>query len=757
MPALPFLTLPFLQTLNPQTFPNLSSELEFLIARVQLGSYFETQFGNLISEGQRGSVWTQQNAIQSFIRDTLAGPILQQLAAIASKPAPQLVLELGPLIEQLSAIRATLIGNAARDPLTLHDHITDLAEEAKRANILTAEFINPIALDMRDSLRVLSSGSGGRPVEPALIQLVTSSGFLPRLPSGFPVPLGPTDFLGMVVGHGLDKAAAGTKQLSETLWPELLRIITPLLLLLQQGGTLLLGKVQEVATQTFGAAGETIIAAVDDRLAAVGTIEPGQQGAIVRELLGQALTLGIGAHLVAAGAEAVFPFKPLGLPQLAALMVDLAGFAEVAKAEHSPKIAAGIGKPAQLQWNEVFQSSIPDQGFAMEMAAKRDLPLADFEQVLRWNGQPAWSRAAILKTMWTDPRLNEIARLTDDSPIDDVWIRSKLEQAGLEDADVDRALVQIQRNSVRTLRGSFLNSLTIAFRDGLLTETELDSELALLGMREDARRLVLLRARLELRRELVQEQETTWRTMVEQGVLPIEDYRASLAMLGMAPERVEVLTARLDAKRRGKILREEEARVSAALRQEQIARVTAAREAFQRELLDAETFRSLLLGLDLTEAHAAAIVSLEQLRKTPAPRRPPLLTAAAQRELENQVIEEAVLDAYTKALTSEDTARTALISLGIPEREREAKLALARIRRTPRPPTIIREPPGVARARQLNTDAAILEFRNGRLSENGLRARLLALGHEAALVDALIDREQARQHPASASAPAGTA
>ncbi len=136
--------------------------------------------------------------------------------------------------------------------------------------------------------------------------------------------------------------------------------------------------------------------------------------------------------------------------------------------------------------------------------------------------------------------------------------------------------------------------------------------------------------------------------------------------------------------------------------------------------------------------------TLELIRRQPVPRLPRPLSPLAQREQENKLIERGAIEAFRKGLIDQDRLRGILAGLDVPAREIDATVIFEVARLAPSPRVAEREPPEVKKARELRTQAAITEFRQGKISEEVLRSRLEEAGHVRAVVEAFVDRELAR-------------
>ncbi|MGH9389241.1 MAG: hypothetical protein ACRD1Z_06455, partial [Vicinamibacteria bacterium] len=273
----------------------------------------------------------------------------------------------------------------------------------------------------------------------------------------------------------------------------------------------------------------------------------------------------------------------------------------------------------------------------------------------------------------------------DDTPVDEEWLLDRIRETGLNDDDAGRFFEGLQRRSNKTLRQGYIAELVSVFKEGLLTQEELESEFERLNLNESARDLLRRRAALQRRRDLTGEMVTALRKQAEEQIITEEDFTTALAGLGFDEERIRVMASVAQAAIGIKALREERADIKTLVRQEQRQRIGLAVESFRRRQIGRLDLSRFLQSIGLTEAHATVASMLEEIRLEPVPRVPARLTPAAQTERENEILQDAALEAFRKAQIDEVRAGSILSSLGIPQREIAALIAQEIVKRTPIP------------------------------------------------------------------------
>lgn len=583
--------------------------------------------------------------------------------------------------------------------------------------------------------------------------------------TGMSPEIGGQEFLGVVTGEGLRAVGSGISTLAKDILEGLFTVVAPLGQgIMETAGSLMAGG-RDLASATFGAVGISILEGVESDLSSAGPVGPGEQKEIVRRALGNAFALGVGAHLTASLAEILMPLKHLGLPQIAALMVDLAGFGSVVAASHGPLIQHAIRVPAEHEARRTFRSALPDLGMAKQFVLERLIGLEDYAELLRFNGlSEAWIEV-YKREVWEEPSLRELTNVVDDTPVDEGWLLRKITETGLSDEDVGLFFEGLQRRSNRTLRQGYIAELVTTFKEGLLTQEELEGEFDRLNLNAAARDLLRRRAALQRRRDLAGEMVTALRKQAEEQLITDDDFRTALAGLGFDEERITVLAAVAQSTIGIKALREERADIKTLVRQEQRQRIDLAVESFRRRQITRLDLSRFLQSIGLTEAHATVASMLEEIRLEPVPRVPPRLTPEAQLAKENEILADAALEAFRKGQIDEIRVRTILTSLQVPRRELEAAIALEIVKKSPIPGVIEKaeaarlaakqEREAAAAAAKQEREAAALEqkvrtirtnaarelFHQEQISADGLLQLLLSLGHEEGVAEALTELE----------------
>lgn len=517
-----------------------------------------------------------------------------------------------------------------------------------------------------------------------------------------------------------------------------------------------------------------ILKAVLEPLGRQQEVKPGDEVILAKELLGVAFDLGHEAHMTAALAELIMPLKHLGFPQLSAFMVDMAGFKEISSAEIGQHIEQAIKRPSKYTAGKKYRSFIPDPREAEALVLERRLAVEDYAEILRFHGYSEQMVQTKVEAVWIEPRTREVISLIDDTDVDSEWLERKLTEAGLEELDVLKWKEAAERRQVKTYRQQLAGSLVAMYRDGWLSREEFDSNLELEGFGAQPRRLLWARASLERVRELRQLQYTSAERRAKDGMIGLAEFRAECAAIGMDQEVIEQKAVWIEAEVSRSIFRAEGSDIVSLVRDDQAARIKLAQESFTRGLLTEAELASHLGALGVKAETAQAMARLAAVKREPVPKLPVVLSEEAQLQKLNRAIEEAALQAFRKGVIQEDTLGAVLAGtlqsgldqlpavlgaavqntfnlVGI-DAEVAAVVAREAARRRPTPRQFLLQDQTDKVAQGLQVEAALAEYRTGKISIEVLRAKLQGLGLAPAVVEGFIARELARQKTA---APAG--
>ncbi len=362
----------------------------------------------------------------------------------------------------------------------------------------------------------------------------------------------------------------------------------------------------------------TIVGALNDIFAQLGEADPNRVTEVGGTVLAKAIELGMAAHGLAVIAEAAYPTKNLGLPQIAAFLVDVSGFKVVGDAVVGEQIRAVLRQPMHYRSNFLHRPNLPELRDAMQAWRKLAFSDADFARLVRFHGYPDTFIPFFEQVATLEPRVRELALVFDDVETDESWLTRALQRAGYRGDDVDKLHRGIAARANKTFRQNLIAELISQITDGLHDIVWLRENLRAQGLRPQTITLITTHAQLKLTREHTKELAQVWQTKAEQEVITVLEYRVALIGLGFTTSVVSAKVALVDAKLRGKVVKQEKAQIESVVRKVQAERSQQAIQLFRRGILSEDQLHAVLAGLGFVEAQARALVDLESAKRLPA-------------------------------------------------------------------------------------------------------------------------------------------
>jgi hypothetical protein len=464
-----------------------------------------------------------------------------------------------------------------------------------------------------------------------------------------------------------------------------------------------------------------------------------------------ALRFGTTAHAFALLAEICLPLKELGIAQLAAALADAAAFAPIVSSTIGTRIRASLGRAAELDARRTFRTYWPGTRDVEAMWLEGRLTRDDYAERLRYEGWPERYIKAYLAlgeeeedaVPYKEPAARELAILYEDVDVTEAWILNMLRQSGYAPRDAEQLLTGVKLRAQKSIRQGLISELLSAYEDGLLYESDFRDRLAPLHLREESIRLLLGRANLGLAHKQAGRMATVHRTLVENDVVDLDQFRVSLRALGYIDSQVEIEASLVDAKRRGKLLKEEQRETEKQFRELQEVTVKLYEDCIRRGLATPDEYRERLLEIGFEPQLAAATAEVARVRQRPVLQLPTAETPEAIKQRVQELLHKEVLTRVTAKTIQPGLAALNLVALGMTDAEAEAqvRLAMARIPPEPAKEEKDEETPEQREARRIRTNEAITRYQAGELDEDALRRALGAAGVSDEVAAATVSRE----------------
>ncbi len=451
---------------------------------------------------------------------------------------------------------------------------------------------------------------------------------------------------------------------------------------------------------------------------------------LVTKGITQAYKMGEAAHILSASAELFQPLKQMGFPQLAAALGDLSGFKEISSTLSRALITASITRPLRWWGNVEFRPEILAVRDLVELVGKRELSLTDFAQVLYQHGHTREDVDLLTKAVWREPTIRDLAIAIEDTSVPDDWLLERVRRAGYEDADAEQLTRSLIQRSLKAARGRVISAALASVTDGLLDTESYRTILESLSLRQDEIDLQIRTAEIAARRDTVNTAIATYKRMYVNGPIERSDFTLALTVLGVNPDRVELIALDADAQRAPKIAREEDAKIKEAVREIQRELVPRYRRLYELGVIDDAAYEAILVEAGISPQVAAQAVLLDRQKRQIV-----LQTATAsalERETAQLVseTETALRLQFRKGLLDEAQLRNSLHDLGYGDEKVRVIVEQERARLAPTPSKTI-SAPEEAKARVLRdlaVQTALNDFRKGRIEALDLYDELVAQG-----------------------------
>jgi hypothetical protein len=502
--------------------------------------------------------------------------------------------------------------------------------------------------------------------------------------------------------------------------------------------------VLSVVHQPAVAFADAIVKGVHKHLSENAPATPGQARQRALNALSQQIGLGIDAHLIALAVESVPYLKHIGFPQLAAFLVDGAGFRRVSEAVVGSFLDAGVSVPGRYDALSTLTPIIPPPALLAELLHRGGLSLDGYSKNLLVAGFSDDWREKMEQAVWQPPSLRGLALTLDDVNIDPAWLLATLQRQGLRGDDADRLQRALIQRTTKSARGRLISAATTGLKNGYLEPSEADQYLESAGLRPDARTIEITAAQLAGRLDLINDTAAVFVGECTDGLIDVDELTTLLTSIGVQPSRLQGMVLKVQGKRGAKHLQEETTAAVAAVREAQRYLIPLYRDLFRSGVLPPSGLLNALEAIGLRPELAASIVSLEQQR---------IVVGALERGQRDLAATQAriladhkkILDAQVNSgLITIDQYQAGLTTLGIPQEEAATLTMEARVRLQAAGEVKI-ELSAEANARAVQGEQRRLLtdlYRSGLIADGALMAGLVAAGISTELSGLIVKRER---------------
>jgi hypothetical protein len=568
---------------------------------------------------------------------------VEQLVAAVGAIAPGPPVDLTPLVDAVNQVATAIADGPAID-------VTGIVDQLKTAN--TMDDVLPIVLQTLQSIVPIDSQAFGLLQGSPYATVKTVIDWIAEHD--------PANVLSKAVYGWIKNHPDGVQQLKDAVT----------------------GFIKEVFAAGIGAAGDiftpftsALLQIHRNEIAKLVNVQPGQEIAGAATLLTEAIGAGVGAHFAAVLAEMAYPTKNLGLPSLAALMSEMAGFGEIMKGIIGPEVAQAISVPHTYYINRQARAHLPTAGQAVEMYSRRKITPAQLDELMGFAG---------INQNWVDPITSIAYRPMSpmmlaagfaNADIDMAALQSVLEYMGIRPQDLPLAEQAIVTRSLQQTRQALVNEAVTAYGQGVVSDAELQQILTDASYGKAASALVRQRALIARRITLARESESFVVPEVTAGLLTpgegaqaleaagVEAWQADLKMtLAQTKQALTAARKAAAAERRLEIQRQREA-----------TRVAIA--SYETGTIDDGGLTAALIAIGLDPVLVGSVVAVEAAKRAGriklvygqllTPAKAKVLTeqvAALEGQFKKQLIDEANLRAQLSALNIDSAELNALVA-----------------------------------------------------------------------------------------------
>lgn len=367
-----------------------------------------------------------------------------------------------------------------------------------------------------------------------------------------------------------------------------------------------------------------IIRNIENVLSARDVSNPENAISLAADAISMATTTGMTAHIIAATLEGTFFYKYMGASNMAALLVDVAGYQPIVNATWSTMVRESISKPLGYYYGEKFRPMQFDPATAERLLQEREISEDEYRQACAYAGYRPELIERLLGGVYREPGVRDIARLAEDASMSIDGITTKMQRTGYSDQDAAAFASILVQKVYASDKRAIISEVISQASQGLITSDVVDSIIDAQGLRPEHVQIINTLIALKANRDDVIDLVKLAADSYYNGFYTKEDFSLSLAGFGLTDSKVQIEVAKVELKLNIKAAKEETSAIKKIIRAEQLSFVKFLQEEYKQYLIDDHQFINSLIESGFNESYANLIVSLASLK-----RKPPKATAAA--------------------------------------------------------------------------------------------------------------------------------
>ena len=303
------------------------------------------------------------------------------------------------------------------------------------------------------------------------------------------------------------------------------------------------------------------------------------------------------------------------LAKLSDIVTGILGFEELKEVQLGPLVRFGIARIAEMQAKALFQQELPGRGEVAQWTARGLLDPARADELYALNGLHFSLRGPAQQAAYRGLQPFILIRLLDTGLFSAGDLTDEMTFSGIRPASQKRIQLAAPWLATASERKQLESSLEKAYINGLLSDADLQSQVAQLDQDTDRNALILARVQLEQRIAFAKELEKSYSQAFTIGALTEAQYRGFLEGIGLQASWINTKVAADQVHMTATAYRKELAAELALERATASEERRAAVKNFTTGNIDAAALLAALLLTGLNATQAAAWVDLAQLQK----------------------------------------------------------------------------------------------------------------------------------------------
>lgn len=378
-----------------------------------------------------------------------------------------------------------------------------------------------------------------------------------------------------------------------------------------------LGWLKDQFTHLMGLAYKEIL----DYAKAYSPMTPERAVTLAAVMFGSAVGFGALAHGIALGVEMLPNLKYMGVHYLSAFAARMGSFGTISSATMGVIAAVSLRRPMTYYLQSMMRPIQPSERDLMMMAVKPDISMDIFRQGMAYQGYSDYWIGRYAATMYHEPRYFELSMMAEDESATAAWLYTKARRSGYSEDDSKIFVASIGKKAARTQRQDFYKQAFNLFKEGYIPESTFKGYLDQLEMRPEAQEFAVNGANLAYQYDLYRDLISAHRTAYRNDLITEDEFSASLAALGMTPDRVSALAYIEWVRKTPSAIKKERREIESAWAEVQKKYTQVYIEAFEKGLIGEGQLAAYLIALGIKERVAQATARYEALKLIPKPKR----------------------------------------------------------------------------------------------------------------------------------------